>query len=353
MTAKAFDIGEGIFFFFKRVGEKPLAALWIAVWQLGVVAALFALSLYILLPALSGFAELAQLEDASQINMSDAEAFGLVWQVLQPFMAILFLLVPLSILLVVMFQAAWLRFLTRGEVAAVIPFRLGGDEFRLIGVNLLYIVLASVAYVGGIILFAIFGISAVGFIELNADEVAAALSSALVLFIAMLVVIAALIFVAVNLASAPALTVLDRRFRFFESWDATKSVFWHMALVYLVVGTLIIILSTVVSFMVQIALIGAVLPMIQDLILLDETVSDPSVQQVFEVFGNNLLNPGTVIFGGAGIIVAYFAQISFEGMWHGVGAYNACRYRGQTAGEDEGAPVLGADHPAGASPAEG
>lgn len=351
MASKAFDISDGIFFFFKRFGEKPMAALWIIACQMLFLAGLVAVSLYVMLPAMGSLIELIELDERGHV--SDAEALTFAWEFISTLAATGFVLVPISIALVLMFQGAWLRFLTKGEVAAVIPFRFGGDELRLLGVNLIYIALGVLAYLGLIAVVAFFGVGLVGMVELSDHSAGAAVGSALMAFTLALAGFAVVVFFIVNLASAPALTVLDGRLRFFESWGATRDVFWHMLLVYLVVGVMIMILSMIVSFMAQIGMLGAFLPLIGQIEAWESSMTDPTAQEVFAALGELFTQPSVLIFGGLSFLIAAFAQIIFEGMWHGVGAYNACRYRGLVDGEAADAPRLDASHPAGASPSEG
>jgi hypothetical protein len=351
MQAKPFDIGEAIFFFFKRFGEKPAAALWIAIWQIGLATAVIVGSMFMLWPAYMNLFELAALENTH--GMSDVEEMELVFETLAPFFTSMILLVPAGIVLALMFQGAWMRFLTRGEVAAVIPFRFGGDEFRLLGVNILYIVVGTGVYMAAMVLFVVFGLGSAGIVAAGDSSVGAGLGAGLMMFVVFLAMFAAVLFIAVRLASAPALTVHDKKFRFFESWGASDGVFWHMLLVYLVVAVMVMILSMVLGTIIQIAMLGAMIPMIAELSALDDMRGDVSPEEVFAIFGDFLSQPGTMISVGLGLFLTYFMQIAFEGMWHGVGAYNACRYRGDGVGDAEDAPVLGADHPAGASPSEG
>ena len=53
----------------------------------------------------------------------------------------------------------------------------------------------------------------------------------------------AVLVIAVRMACAPALTVHQSRFRFFESWTATRGVFWHMLVSYIAVAVMVFILT--------------------------------------------------------------------------------------------------------------
>lgn len=252
-----------------------------------------------------------------------------------------------------MFQAAWLRFLTKGEVKPGIPFRLGGDEMRLLGVNLLYIAIAVVAYLAVALVFVMSALGAALIFKGGSESIGAALGAGLLVLLVGLAIAIVLLVIAVRLASAPGLTVLEGRMRFFESWGATKGVFWPMLVSYLVVGVLVMVISSVIGFMVQILLIGAMLPFIVELVALEESGALIEAEQVFEALSTGLSNPLAVAAVVLAFLVAYASQLVLEGMWNGVGAYNAVRAVGDDDGRDLGAPVLDKDHPVGASPSEG
>ena len=253
-----------------------------------------------------------------------------------------------------MFQGAWLRFLVRREVAPVIPFRFGGDEFRLLGVNIMYIVVLIAAYFGVITLLVTLGVSGGGLLALTGEaNIAGALGFGLIMYLGVLGVFVGAIYLSIKLSSAPALTVHDRKFRFFESWEATNGVFWPLALSYLVVAILIMILSSILSAGAALPVLGGLLAVAEPLSDFADTHIDPSFEEVMTMLQETFLQPATVtlFLGGAAII--YLMQVMFEGMWHSVAAYNVVRHRSDGAPDDGDAPVLGADHPMGASPVEG
>ncbi len=351
MTGKAFDIGDGIFYFFKRFGQNPLGAIWIASCQAIVVGALAALAYLLLAPFYSGVFEMA-MQDVNG-GLSEDEAARQILSLIGPFIASIPLLILAGIMAALMFQAAWLRFLTRGEVAAVIPFRFGGDELRLLGVNLLYIVVGIAAYLG--IAVAVGGVAlvAAGVFAGSDGSLAGGLATGLVAFVGVLAISIIVIIFCIRLASAPALTMVDRRIRFFESWTASQGVFWHLALTYLVVAGLIMVLTVVLGTLIELVFLGALAPLVMDFIQLAEGQADVMPQDLIDLFQGVLGNPAVVTGLVTGLVLAYAIQIVFEGMWHGVGAYNAVRYRADGAPEETDSPVLTADHPAGASPSDG
>tara|TARA_R110002073_G_scaffold92783_1_gene217301 strand:- start:4370 stop:5425 length:1056 start_codon:yes stop_codon:yes gene_type:complete len=351
MTGKAFDIGDGIFFFFKRFGANPLGVIWIAVCQALVVGAIAALAFMLLGPFYIGLFDLIA-QDANG-SLSESQMEREVLTLVGPFLASMPLIALLGIVSALMFQAAWLRFLARGEIAAVIPFRFGGDELRLLGVNLLYIVVGIAAYLGIAMAAAVVGLVAAGVFAGSDGSMAGGLATGLIVFLGVLAIAIMVIVFCIRLASAPALTLVDRRVRFFESWTASKGVFWHMALSYLVVIGLIIVLSTILGTLIQLVFLGALFPALMELVQMAEGNADVAPEEVFAMLQGMLSNPGVMVGLATGLVLGYAMQIMFEGMWHGVGAYNAVRYRADGAPEETDSPTLTADHPAGASPTEG
>jgi hypothetical protein len=354
VMTRSFDIGTAIFFFFKRFGEKPAAALWIMLWQVVLVGGLGFAALYFIAPAYIEILELAFSEASTMSGgLEDSEAAMRVFEIIGPIIPLLALITPVSIIIVLMFQGAWLRFLTRGHVAAGVPFRFGADEFRLLGVNILYFAVGIAAYIGFIILAVIFGLVIAGVVTAGDGSVGSGLAGGALAFIGVLAVMAIVIAFVVRLATAPALTVLDKRLRFFESWDATSHVFWNMLLSYVAVAFLILVIMMIFGSLIDLIFLGALWPLIEQFIELSQSNHNVSPAEVFATLRDTLSQPGTMITMAIGGMLAYLMRIIVEGMWHGVGAYNAVRHRGEGELEETDAPVLTADHPVGASPSEG
>ncbi|WP_291842894.1 hypothetical protein [Maricaulis sp.] len=351
MATQSFDIGKAIFWFFIRFGEKPGGALWLFVFQALCAAVLVALSVMMMGPAYINLFEL--IEADAHGGLSDADAMRQVFGILMPFLTYGFLIIPLTFLFAVTFQAAWLRFLTKGEIKPVVPIRFGGDELRLIGVNLLYVVVAAVAYFGAALVIGIFGFGAVMMAQGGGDSAAIGFGGGLLAFLAFLAVLVALLVFAIRLASAPALTVLDGRLRFFESWDASKGVFWPLLVSYVVAYAIMMVIGGTLGFVVQLALLAALFPMLMDLVDVAEQGSQVDPDAVLASLQSSLSQPGTLIALIVGFVLLYAFQVMLEAVWHSIGAYNAVRVRSGGEGEASDAPTLAAGHPMGASPSEG
>jgi hypothetical protein len=351
MGTRAFDIGTAIFYFFKRFGENPGGAIRIALSQIVVCGLLVAGALLILSPVWAGLVELVVLEESGQLT--EEMAVRHVLTMLGSSLFLVVLAIPLGIAAALMFQAAWLRFLTKGEVKPGFPLRLGGDEMRLLGVNLLYIAIGIALYIAVAIAMVMSGLGAALIVKGGGESLGAGIGAGLLVALAALAIAIFILVVAVRLASAPGLTVLEGRLRFFESWGATKGVFWHMLVSYIAVWALIMVISSILGFVVQIFLLGAMLPVIMEIVALEEAGGTADPQLVFDALGAGLSNPVAVAAMVLTFVLAYAVQIMLEGMWHGVGAYNAARAAGNDGGRDLDAARLDDDSPLGASPKEG
>ncbi|MBR9825654.1 MAG: hypothetical protein GYB36_07605 [Alphaproteobacteria bacterium] len=351
-NGRSFDIADAIFWFFKCFGARPLGAMWIALWQALVGGFLAALIFYLILPAFADLgATVIELDDGS---ISEEEGGLIILGAVFRLLAAGSWGMILGVLAALSFQGAWLRFLTRGEIAPVIPLRLGSDELRLFGVNLLYIGVGMAMYFGVVMVLLTLGVTGGGIIAASGENsVSGAVGFGLTMFLGVIAIAVSVIFIAVKLSCAPALSVHDRKFRFFESWEATNSVFGHMVLSYLVVGMLILVLALVVGTMIELIFLGALLPLLGEIMVLVEHGAQPTVDELIEIVRGRLMHAEALVPVAIGLVLSYILQIVYEGMWHGVAAYNAVRYRDGSTQDEGDAPVLGEDSPLGASPREG
>jgi len=330
MQTPAFDFGEAIGHFFKTLGRRPGAVFWVAFCNAILFSVFTGLILWLIAPG--------------YLNMLDVAMAGGdptpedVWELVGPFFAV----VPLSfiggILVALMAQGAWLRLLVRDEVAPGIPFRLGGDEFRLLAVNIVFIVIAIALYI--LALGTGIGLAvAVGVSEGGAGAGALAGLGGGLLVIGAIVLA---VFLAVRLSAAPALTVLDRRVRVFDAMPATRGIFWWLVLTYIVMAIIIFAAQSVLGTMIQFLFLGAFMPMMFEFVTIAET-ANPDPAAFTDLLREQLSEPGTMVMLGAGLFLSLFLQTLAEGAWHSVGAYTARRHR--TSAGDVSPPVDAADTP--------
>lgn len=318
MAKPAYSFVDATFSFFQLMGRRPGAVVWIALWQLALYAALTVVILALMAPVFSFVMTAA----AAGVEPDPADVLRALSGVIGGyFLAILgFLLVALVV------QGAWLRLLTRDELAPVIPLRFGGDELRLLVVNLAFFAFWLVA---SIVFFLVTGLLAGGIIVASSsgDSVSPAGAGVAVLINFLLGLAAAIvaIIVMIRFAAAPALSVRLRGIKLFDSFAATRGVASWMFVSYLTLIGVYLVGATIVSVVQQVVVLFALADLIPTLSALENT-EDPAV--VLQVLGDALLQPGVLICVGLILLLQLIVQIIFEGSWHGVGAYVARREAG-------------------------
>ncbi|MCW5725400.1 MAG: hypothetical protein KIS81_10665 [Maricaulaceae bacterium] len=326
---KPFDFPQAAFHFFIVFGRKPVAVLWVALWQVLLYAAVAAAAFMLI-----GGPYMQLISTAMTRQEMDP---GEVLTLFAPIMLWAPVLALFGTAVALMAQGAWMRLLVRETVAPLIPFRFGADEFRLLGVNLLYVVLLMAGYIlFAILFFVLAGAMGVGLAATGESPgLAAGMIGGLLTGLFIIAALCVWVFIAVKLSAAPALTIYDRGFRFIGAAGAVKGVFWWVLLTYIVVALIIFVLAMALGTVVQLIFLGALLPVIGQLAAMEQGPADPQV--LFDMLMDVLRNPATVTMVVIGAVVSLFLQIFYEGMWHGVGAYVARRHRaGEAAAPAEG-----------------
>ena len=315
MSAQNYEFGSAIGHFFKVFGRKPVATLWVILWNTALMSAAVGLIFWAVAPAYLNMFDMA---------LNDVEPSGeQVLEMLGPIFLVMPLMMVGGILTALLAQGAWLRLLVRGEVAAIIPFRLGGDELRLFVVNL--VMLALLVALEAVFFGLMITIAVASGLQESGDGFAAAATMGGILLLAVPVFLIALLYFGIRFAAAPALTIYDRRIRIFDAWPATKGIFWWLLLTYLVVAVIMIIADTVFGTMIQMAFLGAFLPDIFQFFQSMESGGDPTawLQTMIE----QLRQPEAVGIIAIGVGLTIFLQTLYKGYWHSVGAYAAIRHR--------------------------
>jgi hypothetical protein len=320
MDKPAFNFTSAVFFFFKTLGRRPGAVAWIALWQIILYAVIYGSALALLWPLwaeLFGALEAGvEPDEATMVRYAASILGGITLASIGGVLALL------------LAQGAWLRLLTRNEVAGGIPFRLGGDELRLAGVNILFIglnmvfwgVVASVAVIPNIAA------------QAGGGDTGAVLGGAAVSALVVVAAVVIWIILALKFAAAPAMSVQQRRFRFFGSFAATKSITAWMFLVYLVACAVYIGGVIVVSIAQQVAVLLVAADLIGALTALDPD-ADPQV--VFSILADIFTRPSALIGIGVVVVLQIVFQILFEAFWHGPGAYVALRHANDPLSHDD------------------
>ena len=153
------------------------------------------------------------------------------------------LIMPVGLLVWMMFEAANQRRYMRAEGFSL---RLGGDEWRLLVIGIIWVVTLFVMYFG--FAFTIVIPVALG-LALGSKGATIALLLGIVLVTVYLIF---MLWAVARLSAASALTVRDRRIRFFESWKVTKGKGWTILGTWIVLG-LIAMVAGIVFYLIAAA----------------------------------------------------------------------------------------------------
>ncbi|MEN0652466.1 MULTISPECIES: hypothetical protein [Hyphobacterium] len=332
---KPYDFTDAVFYFFKVLARRPGRTLWVGLWNALLYIVLGGLLLWAFLPFYLTVFELAQTgadPDPSQIMSMFATMAGA---------GVLAFFGGIAVAL--MAQGAWLRLLARDEVAPGIPLRLGSDEFRLLGVNILLIIILMGTYFVGALLVAVpVVIGAAGGGE--GAPVAIAVLAGVVGVIALIV---AMVFLSIRLSPAPALTVLDRKIRLSGAWPVTKGIFWWVFLTYIVLGLIVAFASSMISSFVQLMFLPILIPVLTEI---SQQSGNMDPDQAMDMLRAAFTSTGTIALFAVAVVISIVGQIFYEGMWHAVGAYLARRHRGLEGTPLEAVPAAPTPPPAPVSP---
>lgn len=202
------------------------------------------------------------------------------------------------------FEAAIQRRYVREEGFSI---GLGGDEFRLLVVGLLWVVFMIVFY----ILTGLVSALLVGIFLSSTDE-----PSMLVLIFPVVYLLSGLFwaYFAVRLSPASAMTIRDRKIHFFGAWGATRKRFLPLFLAYVVLALVLSVIFMIVYFIGGAAVFGTVFAMVGDLNSLED-----NPEEIFL-----LLLDGTLIYPFLGF---YFVMLILQGIlfyvWAGPAALAA------------------------------
>jgi len=313
----AYSFVDATFAFFQAVGRRPVGAIWITLWHLILYTALTLATLALVAP----FFQLVLAAAAEGREPDEAEILGAASGLIAGYsFAVLGFLVA-----ALMVQAAWLRFLARDQIAAIIPLRFGADELRLLVVNIAFIAFNIIAWTAVFIVFALLNAGVIAAISAGDGGVGAAVGAGVINVLLALAIGVAAVIIMIRFAAAPALTVRLRAIKLFESFTATKGVTAWMFVSYLTLIGVYLVGSVVVWTVQQIVILVAAADLFPTLAALENT-EDPEV--VLRVLGEVMIQPTVLITIGLVVLLQMALQIVFEGSWHGVGAYAARREAG-------------------------
>ena len=333
MSRPGYNFIDGTFHFFKVFGQRPMSVAWLALWQMVLYGGFAALIVF-------GFWPLIDLvmDYGGKGEPSDAEAVQAMMQGMG-----FYLIGMIGLLLsALMMQAAWLRLLTRNEVAGGIPIRLGADEGRLLLVNIVLGLVIGVVYLVTVLLYVVVNAGLVAAGEPGGVAVQALANTLLTI----IVVVGWIIFL-LGLAPAPGLTLRQRGVRIFDGFAAAGGVMGWMFLSYLVLIFVSMIGYLVVSVLQQGFIMVGSAELIGVVFQVEEG-ADPQI--LLDALTQALQNPLFWVMGGVALVLQLVFDVFVQGSFHGVGAYVAVRHDGGFPPET---PLEGPAESVGQAPTEG
>lgn len=326
MSDQRYDFTDATFFFFKRVGHNPGGALAIALSQ--VVA--YTILTVVIFAAFIPFISMMIHSVESGTDPSPADVFSALGSLSAAFgFSLIF-----GVMLALSVQGAWLRFLTTGQTKPGIPLRFGGDELRLLLVNLVFIAFGFIGYIAFLFLFGIaFGTGA-GVGAIGDNNLIGALTGGFLSFLVFVVGIAAVIILCIRFAAAPAMTVLSGKVQIFESFAATRNITGWMFLSYLVLFIGIMIAQGFVSGLVMSIVFAGMMTTMPNTHSINglEKVSEREFINYIEGLSSS---PGLMAGFVLAVVIMVAMRIIIDGLLHGVGAYAAVRHAGGDAAKPE------------------
>lgn len=137
------------------------------------------------------------------------------------------------------YEAACLRWMIRGEQKGLFGFTLDGDTWRVYGTYWAWLIFCILGIIALMIILGVLG-AVLGVLLGQSGASPGAMASLAVLpFIAIFVPI----YFATRFAPAAAVSVAERRFKFFDAWPATKGRFWALFGAFLLLWVLYVIVA--------------------------------------------------------------------------------------------------------------
>ncbi|HWQ87890.1 hypothetical protein [Brevundimonas sp.] len=235
----AFSATDAAFEGFRLVRRNPLALVaWTLLYAVLTLTALFSLSNMIgPLEAVTAQAEALESVDQPSLDqvMAVMAGFGAI-------MAQVAWLMPVSLVVGAMLGAAVARGVLNPSGDRFGYLRLGMDEVRVLVVTFV------LGLLGGLVAFVAF--MALGLLVAAAKAGGGGGGAAIAGVVGFLAIICGLVWLSVRLSLAVPITVAEKRFAFFDSFNVTKGRFWPllgMAVLAIVMVLLVQLLSSIVS----------------------------------------------------------------------------------------------------------
>lgn len=227
--------------------EGPSGFLWkyflAYIVAVGLVCGIF---FYFLLSSFAPFMEMASSGD----TMSESEIETAMLPIVLRMFGMMAISLPLIYAMMSAFEAAALRRYIRKTGFSI---GLGADEFRIMAVYLIWTLAVILAYFVMAILMMI--IAAAFTLIGGADMAPAAM---LLIFPLSIAIMCVGVFFGIRLSPASALTIRDKKIRFFSAMRTSKNRFWAMFGAFLVIYIIVYVVQLVVMMVVMGSFVGVI-----------------------------------------------------------------------------------------------
>tara|TARA_R110000787_G_scaffold14348_5_gene44276 strand:+ start:1627 stop:2568 length:942 start_codon:yes stop_codon:yes gene_type:complete len=281
MNPVSFDFGNAMMHFRKTGGPKGFLLKYGATYVL-LYLLLSAVSLWLQWPMYGAMFDPAVMDDPVAM---EAAMMGHMGRMMLGYLIVL----PLGLAFWMVFEGANQRRYMRAEG---FHLRLGGDEWRLLLVGLIWFGLFIGLYIGGIIAIAVpVGIAA----ATGTGE--GAMIGGLLAFVLALAYMIFVLWLCARFSPAAALTVRDRKIQFGQAWRVTKGKAWTIIGAWIVLGLILSVVFFVIYLIFAVVVVASLMPMMSGM-----DSEDPTV--IFRT----MLSPGVLIPGGLFLVGMVFLQ---------------------------------------------
>jgi hypothetical protein len=248
---KTFSPSEAAFEGFRLIGRRPgLIVVW-SLLHLVLTALVLAIVWGVMAPELPSI--LSRIAAASAAPPGEADPSWAIPLMIK-MRALQWTIQPLAWLAAVIFTCAIYRALLRPQERGFAYLRLGGDEFRLIAVAIVYAVLVFVAILvlavaGGILGVALY----FGTVKSAGGAASGWFAAGLTVLICAFLCLA--VWLGVKLSLAWPISFAEKRIALFDSWQLTRGNFWRILGTYLLAFIFAMVLGMVVVMVFGIALL--------------------------------------------------------------------------------------------------
>jgi hypothetical protein len=206
------------------------------------------------------------------------------------------------------FEAACLRWMTRGETGGVLGMSFGADTWRVLGVYLVWMVLGLLFCIALGVFYGV--LAGVGSAAPSALRILMMLIGAL----APLAIAAFAIYIATRLSPAAAASVAQRKFAFFAAWGATRGRFWEMLGAFVILTAVYLGVAFALSLLIRWPMAQAMIPAMQGAV--SDMSFDDIIKRMRDVFTSPLVATMIALYALASVVLVSVLRVA----WFGVNA---------------------------------